>query len=75
MKLKTPPGPHHSSGGWDGWEEPLGGRGVLGFHGERGAALNIQDPRAQRRLSKGDQSHFEARGASFVCERCEVLPK
>lgn len=42
---------------------------------ERGTFLNIQNPSVLCRVSKGDQSHFEALGASFVCEGCEVLPK
>lgn len=50
------------------------GRAYTGFPW-RGAALNIQNPGVLCRVSKGDQSHFEALGASFVCERCEVLPK
>lgn len=41
----------------------------------RGTFLNIQDPSVLRQVSKGDQSHFEAAGASFVCEGCEALPK
>lgn len=62
--------------GWSGeWVGEGRGGLILGFHGERGAALNIQNPGVQCRLLKGDQSHFEAHGASFVCERCEVLPK
>lgn len=73
MKLKTPPGPlfpHASSGGW-GWGE---GWASAGFPW-RGTFLNIQNPSVLRQVSKGDQSHFEAAGASFVCEGCEVLPK
>lgn len=75
MKLKTPPGlGGHITPVEDGMI--VVGEGLtLGFHGECGAALNIQNGGVQCRLSKGDQSHFEARGASFVCERCEVLPK
>lgn len=81
MKLKTLPGPGgHITPMEDGMVGGVGGGGaggglILGFHGERGAALNIQNPGVQCRLLKGDQSHFEAHGASFVCERCEVLPK
>lgn len=58
-------------------EDGIGGKGGLlpGFHGERHLFLNIQNPGVLRRVSKGDQSHFEALGASFVCEGCEVLPK
>lgn len=73
MKLKNSTGSlflHHSSGGWDG------GKGR--FHWvsmEWDTFLNIQNLSAQCRVSKGDQSHFEALGASFVCEGCEVLPK
>lgn len=62
--------PHHSSGGWDGGE----GRAYAGFPW-RGTFLNIQNPSVLCRVSKADQSHFEALGASFVCEGCEVLPK
>lgn len=65
--------PHHSSGGWDVCGGGAG-RAYTGFPW-RGAALNIQNPGVLCRVSKGDQSHFEALGASFVCERCEVLPK
>lgn len=42
---------------------------------ERGTFLNIQNLSVLYRVSKGDQSHFEALGASSVCEGCEVLPK
>lgn len=72
MKLKTPPGslfPHASNGGWV-WR----GGDSSGFPW-RGTFLNIQDPSVLRQVSKGDQSHFEAAGASFVCEGCEALPK
>lgn len=80
MKLENSAGSlflHHSSGGWDGGE----GRGDAGRVGlywvsmARGTFLNIQNPSVLCRVSKGDQSHFEALGASFVCEGCEVLPK
>lgn len=54
-----------------GWGE---GRAYAGFPW-RGTVCNIQNPSVLCRVSKGDQSHFEAVGASFVCERCEVLPK
>lgn len=75
MKLKTllgPLFPRASSGrrgcGW------LGGWASAGFPW-RGTFLNIQNPSVLRQVPKGDQSHFEAAGASFVCEGCEVLPK
>lgn len=77
MKLKTPPGPVlHITPVEDGMCVGGGGAGraYTGFPW-RGAALNIQNPGVLCRVSKGDQSHFEALGASFVCERCEVLPK
>lgn len=61
---------HHSSGGWDG-----GRAGLYWVSMERGTFLSIQNPSVLYRVSKGDQSHFEALGASFVCEGCEVLPK
>lgn len=60
MKLKNSTGSlflHHSSGGWDG------GKGR--FHWvsmEWDTFLNIQNLSAQCRVSKGDQSHFEALG-------------
>lgn len=54
-----------------GWGE---GRAYAGFPW-RGTFLNIQNPSVLCRVSKADQSHFEAQGASFVCEGCEVLPK
>lgn len=51
------------------------GEGRVWVSMERGTFLNIQNPSVLCRVSKGDQSHFEALGASFVCEGCEVLPK
>lgn len=73
MKLKTPPGPFFYI---TPVEDGMGGRAGLDWVSmERGTFLNIQNPSVLCRVSKGDQSHFEALGASFVCEGCEVLPK
>lgn len=83
MKLKTPPGPlfPRASSGGQGWgwmwgEEKGAGEGwtSAGFPW-RGTFLNIQNPSVLRQVPKGDQSHFEAAGVSFVCEGCDVLPK
>lgn len=61
---------HHSSGGWDGGRASPHRVSIA-----RGTFLSIQNPSVLRRVSKGDQSHFEALETSFVCEGCEVLPK
>lgn len=74
MKLKTPPGPLLLAA--EDGEGDRGGRGgpPLGFHGEAPfSAFRI--PVLCSKVSEGDQSHFEAAGASFVCEGCEALPK
>lgn len=66
--LSTPVG-RMGVGGGGGW---VGGLLHWVFT-ETGTFLNIQNPTVLSRVSKGDQSHFEAVGASFVCEGCVVL--
>lgn len=57
-------------------EDGMGGRVSLYWVTmDRGTFLNIQNPSVLYQVSRGDQSHFEALGASSVCEGCEVLPK
>lgn len=73
MKLKTPLGPFFYI---TPVEDGMGGRAGFNWVSmERATFLNIQNTSVLCRVSKGDQSHFEALEASFVCEGCEVLPK
>lgn len=79
MKLKTPPGPlfSHASGGGRGGGRGGGGErlGLRWVSTDRHLFRYSRNPSVLRQVSKGDQSHFEAAGALFVCEGCEVLPK
>lgn len=62
---------HHSSGGWDRGE----GQAYTVFPWREAPFSIFRIPVFCAESQKGDQSHFEALGASFVCEGCEVLPK
>lgn len=55
-----------------GWGE---GRAFPGFPWRRHFSQYSESHHSAPQVSKEDQSHFEAAGAAFVCEGCEVLSK
>lgn len=71
---KTPPGAFFNI---TPLENGMGveGRAYTGIPWTEAPFSIFRIPECSVAVSKGDQSHFEALGASSVCEGCEVLPK